>query len=179
MTGDGKARNNGKAKKLPAVQAWLVGAAATLGAATTLITNIGSVRDALCTNMGVYCRQPGSVAASTADTPPLTDLSPYGVELTALTDPVQAVRDTDKARSVAPAGAEIRLYKRMTRAGTVAWAPVIIYTDSSVASYELARFRGLNDWDPDLVTIRTWCPKARPISSPTGTPVKVAVIDCT
>jgi hypothetical protein len=108
---------------------------------------------------------------------PLTPL-PYGIELTALTDPANAVLATEQVKTIAPKGASIRLYKRRTNKGTIAWAPVVLYTDSTVASTDRHRYE-VNDWDPELVTISTWCPNPRRIPSPTGVPLSIPVLDCT
>jgi hypothetical protein len=181
--------SHSEAKKFSTLHAYLVGAAAIVGTAATLIVGVGSLGVAWCNNIGVFC---GPIVKATPDSGPPTDVSatpdsrlspdltPYGVDLVALTDPFQAVQDADKAKAIAPAGAQIRLYKRLTRAGTFAWAPVVLYTDNSVAGNELAKFKGQNGWDdPKLITIRTWCPKSRSIPSPTGTPINIAVFDCT
>ena len=103
---------------------------------------------------------------------------PYGIELTALTDAANAVLATEQVKTIAPKGASIRLYKRRTNKGTIAWAPVVLYTDSTVASTDRHRYE-VNDWDPELVTISTWCPNPRPIPSPTGVPLSIPVLDCT
>jgi hypothetical protein len=171
--------------KFASLRAYLLGAAAVLTALTTLFVGIPalfvairSAGDAGCKNIGLFCGASPPVQDNPApkDDP---DLSPYGIELTALTNPNDAVADAEKAKLIAPPESEIRLYKRLTRSGTIAWAPVVIYTDSNVASNERSKYKGLNDWDADLVTLRTWCPKSRQIPSPTGTPLKISVFDCT
>jgi hypothetical protein len=116
------------------------------------------------------------VVEATRDGPPPPAV-PYGIEVIAVTDPLNAVRIADKAKSIAPPGAEIRLYKRITNRGTVAWAPVVLYTDSSIASNEIAKYK-LDGWDPEVVTLVTWCPNPRSIPSPTGTPLTIPVFDC-
>jgi hypothetical protein len=103
---------------------------------------------------------------------------PFGIELTAASDPQNAVKAADQVKSIAPKGAEIRLYKRITSKGTIAWAPVVLYTDSSVASAHRPQYE-VNGWDPELVTIDTWCPNPRPITSPTGIPLTIPILDCT
>src|SRR5262245_18245817 len=142
--------DNTEKSRFARLQAYLLGAAAVVAAMAALIGNIGSLRDAWCKNIGVFCRRQVVIERGEQNHRGPVDLKPYGIELTALTDPHRAVQDAEKAKSIAPPGAEIRLYKRMTRQGTIAWAPVVVYTDSSIASNDRSRYEGKNDWDPEL-----------------------------
>jgi hypothetical protein len=71
----------------------------------------------------------GTVVVDQTVKPPLPQS--VGIEITATVDPGKAVAIVQKAKTIAPKGAEIRLYKRRTEAGTIAWASIVIYTDST------------------------------------------------
>jgi hypothetical protein len=115
-----------------------------------------------------------------------SDSYPYGIYLTGVTDPQKAAREAEKVRSIAQsigrAGNEIRLYKRMRMDGTYLWAIVIVYTSPDAASGDIPKYEpAQNAWDqnPDVVNIRSWCPRSRSIPSPTGSAIQFPTLDCT
>jgi hypothetical protein len=151
-----------------------------LTAIATLITAVGGV-------IAIIINIPKTATVINPPPPPPTSL-PVGIEITATISPQKAVDIAFKAKSIAPTGAPIRIYKRRTASGSIVWAPVVLYTDNTVANIELSKYK-VNDWDPELVPVNepSWqCLNPREINSPIGTDIKfpgtdikIPVLDCT
>ena len=90
--------------------------------------------------------------------PGLTSSERYGIHLITSTDFQVAEQNAIEAKSIAPSGSKILLYKR--KKGW--WATVVVYSNNLNASADLPRFQKKNtDWaDAQVVTLGNWCPKA-------------------
>jgi hypothetical protein len=81
----------------------------------------------------------------------------FGVHLITSSDPKVAQENVIKAKSIAPEGSKILLYKRMNSL----WATVVIYSDSLAASADLPKYTKDPDWrTAQVVYLERWCPKA-------------------
>ncbi len=86
----------------------------------------------------------------------------FGVVLIASSVPSTANRQAIKARGLAPADADIILYRRKS-----AWAVVIHYADSLKAEEDLPKYRADRNWASAYVAnLGTWCPLAKPTTVP-------------
>jgi len=94
--------------------------------------------------------EPRVVEGEKVGPPVASPPTPYGIELTAVTDPRNAVLIADKAKSIAPAGAEIRLYKRITNKGTIA--------SPATRSPNTRSMIGIQSWSPSRHGVQTLAP---------------------
>jgi TIR domain len=111
---------------------------------------------------------------------------PYGIYLAGITEAQRAVQEAKKvktiARSIGREDNEIRLYKRPLPDDTYLWAIIITYTDANAASADVPKYDTVrNGWNktPQIVNIKPWCPKSKPIRSPTGSDIEFPTLDCT
>lgn len=86
----------------------------------------------------------------------------FGVVLIASSIPSTANQQAIRAKALAPADADIILYRRKS-----AWAVVIHYADSLKAEEDLSRYRNEKDWaSAYVVNLGSWCPLAKPTTVP-------------
>jgi len=86
----------------------------------------------------------------------------FGVVLIASSIPSAATRQAIKAKELAPADADIILYRRKS-----AWAVVIHYADSLKAEEDLPKYRADRNWaSAYVVNLGSWCPLAKPTTVP-------------
>lgn len=86
----------------------------------------------------------------------------FGVVLIASSVPSTANRQAIKAKGLAPADADIILYRRK-----LAWAVVIHYADSLKAEEDLPKYRADRNWaSAYVVNLGSWCPLAKPTTVP-------------
>jgi hypothetical protein len=121
-------------------------------------------------------RQPTSPLEAAAADNSQTASERFGVALTASSDLSVAQQTLLKAKSVAPEGSKIQIYKRKN----ALWATVIIYSDNSVALADLQKYTANPDWrDAYVVYLENWCPKAEKLDLVYQSPVgRVSTLDC-
>jgi len=89
--------------------------------------------------------------------------------------PQVAQENANKAKSFAPPGAKITLYKR----GPL-WATVVIYSDSLAAGVDLPKYKTEPDWrDAYVVQLQRWCPKSEKLLVALPPPIgSLSTLDC-
>ncbi len=105
--------------------------------------------------------------------PAVTD--DFGIALIASSTPQVAQENANKAKSFAPPGAKITLYKR----GPL-WATVVIYSDSLAAGVDLPKYKTEPDWrDAYVVQLQRWCPKSEKLLVALPPPIgSLSTLDC-
>ncbi len=116
---------------------------------------------------------PAAVTAVSPTPPPAPPPSPepsaapigekgFGVVLIASSVPSTANQQAIKAKALAPADADIILYRRKS-----AWAVVVHYADSLKAEEDLPKYRADRNWaSAYVVNLGSWCPLAKPTAVP-------------
>ena len=122
----------------------------------------------------------GSTDKATSDrgqpTPRPPPSEQFGVALMASSNIYVAQETLVKAKSVAPEGSKIQIYKRMNSL----WATVVIYSDNSVALADLSKYIKNPDWrDAYVVSLENWCPKPAQLDLVYQSPIgKLSTLDC-
>jgi hypothetical protein len=100
----------------------------------------------------------------------------FGVALMASSDLSIAQQTLLKAKSVAPDGSKIQIYKRKN----ALWATVVIYSDNSVALADLPKYAAVPDWrDAYVVYLENWCPNAAQLDLVYQSPIgRLSTLDC-
>jgi len=100
----------------------------------------------------------------------------FGIALSASSDLLIAQQTLLKAKSIAPEGSRIQIYKRRN----ALWATVVIYSDNSVALADLPKYAANPDWrDAYVVYFENWCPRAAQLDLVYPSPIgKLSTLDC-
>lgn len=107
--------------------------------------------------------------ASTSD-----DSKEFGVVLIASSMQRVAAQQAIKAKSIAPANAKIRIFRR----GAV-WAVVVHYSDSRKAEDDLPKYNRERHWaDAYVVNVSAWCPNAERLKAIPSSRGPIRALDC-
>jgi hypothetical protein len=108
--------------------------------------------------------------------PAQTSAEQFGIHLITSSTPQVAHENAIKAKSVAPEGSKILLYRRKNSL----WATVVLYSDNLAAGADLPKYTKNPDWsDAQVVHLENWCPNPGKVvlglPSPIGT---LSALDC-
>jgi hypothetical protein len=119
---------------------------------------------------------PNSAGTQIPQPPSTPPSDQFGVHLITSSTPQIAQENAIQAKSVAPEGSKILLYKRMNSL----WATVVIYSDNLAAGADLPKYTKNPDWKgAQVVRLENWCPKAEKLVLVFPSPVgSLSALDC-